>query len=378
MSCRVVLCCVVLCCVVLCCVMSCRVVSCRVVSCPVVSCRVVSCRCVVLCCVVLCCVVLCCVMSCRVVSCRVVSCPVVSCRVVSCRCVVLCCVVLCRVVLCCVVLCCVVLYSDDVCRFASSLLDLLAACGPCSPLTLPYPPLSSAPNSGQQFCTRQTLAPNRFYNSQSPLFLATACATPESRPCPTPQRAVLHRSLGLWAKLRSYQQEGVRRALELGGRCMLADEMGLGKTLTALATVAALDGWPCLAVVPAVTRRGWAEEAERWLGGVLSPSDIHVIYDQYDALEESRPVPKLVLVSPKMADRAHQFGQLMRRAWRCAVLDEAHTLTASSVGDDCDQTKTLMQLIGSVPRRLLLTGRGAALCGGGGGCSQSQCTATLR
>ena len=67
--------------------------------------------------------------------------------------------------------------------------------------------------------------------------------------------------------------------------------------------MAALDAWPCLAVVPAVTRRGWACEAERWLVGVLSPSEVHVVYDQYDALEETRPLPKLTIISPKMADR---------------------------------------------------------------------------
>jgi hypothetical protein len=88
------------------------------------------------------------------------------------------------------------------------------------------------------------------------------------------------RACGLWPRLRSYQQEGVVRALQLGGVAMVADEMGLGKTLTALATVAAMDAWPCLAIVPAVTRRGWADEAEAWLGGLLSPSDIHVVYDQ--------------------------------------------------------------------------------------------------
>ena len=36
--------------------------------------------------------------------------------------------------------------------------------------------------------------------------------------------------LGLWARMRHYQREGVRRALRFeGGCCMLADEMGLGR-----------------------------------------------------------------------------------------------------------------------------------------------------
>lgn len=70
------------------------------------------------------------------------------------------------------------------------------------------------------------------------------------------------RSLGLWGRLRPYQREGVHRALRLGGSCILADEMGLGKSVQALAVVTAKEAWPCLIIAPAVTRRGWAEEAE--------------------------------------------------------------------------------------------------------------------
>ena len=36
----------------------------------------------------------------------------------------------------------------------------------------------------------------------------------------------------MWDRLRAYQQEGVRRGLQMGGTCLLSDEMGLGKTLT--------------------------------------------------------------------------------------------------------------------------------------------------
>ena len=164
------------------------------------------------------------------------------------------------------------------------------------------------------------------------------------------------RGNGVWDRLRSYQREGVVRGLQLGGSFLLADEMGLGKTLTALATIAALDAWPCLAIVPAVTRRGWATEVERWLVGVLSPSDVHVVYDQYDALEETRPVPKLVIISPKMADKTHQFKNLMGRRWGCAILDEAHVLTTAAVRQDSEQTQTMMALLKSVPRLLLLSG----------------------
>lgn len=164
------------------------------------------------------------------------------------------------------------------------------------------------------------------------------------------------RRCGLWQRLRSYQREGVTRALRFGGTVLLGDEMGLGKTLTALAVVAALDAWPCLAIVPAVTRRGWACEVERWLVGVLAPSDVHVVYDQYDALEPTRPVPKLVIVSPKMADKTHQYKNLIGRAWGCAILDEAHILATAAVMQDSDQSAAIMGLLKAIPRRLLLTG----------------------
>lgn len=146
----------------------------------------------------------------------------------------------------------------------------------------------------------------------------------------------------------------MRRALAMGGRCMLADEMGLGKSLQALCVVAALDAWPCLAVVPAVTRRGWAEEAELHLGGVLTPSDVHIVYDQFDALEESRPQPKLLIISPKMATKLEP--QLLRREWRGAILDEAHTLRTSSTKEDPPQIQALLRLLrhGSATKALLL------------------------
>jgi SWI/SNF-related matrix-associated actin-dependent regulator 1 of chromatin subfamily A len=35
----------------------------------------------------------------------------------------------------------------------------------------------------------------------------------------------------MWARLRGYQQTGVKYAVARGGRALLADDMGLGKTL---------------------------------------------------------------------------------------------------------------------------------------------------
>ena len=72
-----------------------------------------------------------------------------------------------------------------------------------------------------------------------------------------------------------------------------------------------------------MTRRGWAEEAEVWLGSALGPEDLHVMYDASDALGEVRPLPKLLITSFKMASRNHQFGALSRRQWASVVVDEA-------------------------------------------------------
>ena len=38
---------------------------------------------------------------------------------------------------------------------------------------------------------------------------------------------------------------------------------------------------------------------------------MHIVYDQYDALEECRPLPKLLIISPKMATKLEP--QLLRQ-----------------------------------------------------------------
>ena len=57
---------------------------------------------------------------------------------------------------------------------------------------------------------------------------------------------------------------------------------------------------------------------------------MHIVYDQYDALEECRPLPKLLIISPKLLIISPKMAtklepQLLRRAWRGAILDEALT-----------------------------------------------------
>ncbi|OAE20045.1 hypothetical protein AXG93_2584s1290 [Marchantia polymorpha subsp. ruderalis] len=79
--------------------------------------------------------------------------------------------------------------------------------------------------------------------------------------------------------LMEFQVEGVRFALQHGGRALIADEMGLGKTLQALAVVSCLEeDWPVLIVVPSSLRVHWANMLVTWLN--VSPSDITIVMSQ--------------------------------------------------------------------------------------------------
>jgi len=65
---------------------------------------------------------------------------------------------------------------------------------------------------------------------------------------------------------------------------------------------------------------------------------------------------RLVIISYKMASRNHQYSQLARREWGSAILDEAHTTLKAGDGSDSDMTTCLLELLGPVPVKLLLTG----------------------
>ncbi|WOH13139.1 hypothetical protein DCAR_0832648 [Daucus carota subsp. sativus] len=81
------------------------------------------------------------------------------------------------------------------------------------------------------------------------------------------------------SKLLPFQREGVRFALQHGGRVLLADEMGLGKTLQAIAvTTCVRDSWPVLVLTPSSLRLHWASMIQQWLN--LPSSDILVVLSQ--------------------------------------------------------------------------------------------------
>eukprot|EP00913_Durusdinium_trenchii_P003228 g2986.t1 len=132
------------------------------------------------------------------------------------------------------------------------------------------------------------------------------------------------------SRLRNFQWEGVRRALELGGRCLIADEMGCGKSAQALGVVAAYDLWPVLIICPACMRLVWAEELEIWLPAILQPRHVHVIYSSNDMLPANLLRPGLLGESfhsfardydePILSSSSHLLPGRCRRSWQLALL----------------------------------------------------------
>eukprot|EP00439_Symbiodinium_sp_Y106_P026977 s3964_g3.t1 len=154
--------------------------------------------------------------------------------------------------------------------------------------------------------------------------------------------------------LRDFQWQGVRRALELKGRCLFADEMGCGKTPQALAVLAAYNAWPALVVCPACLRLTWAEEIEKWLPGLLQPRHIHIIYSSNDMLgPESNSELCVCIVSYTMARLL--FQNLKRRSWRVAVVDESHNLRSRGSSTSA-ATSAILELLRPLDRLLLLSG----------------------
>lgn len=81
----------------------------------------------------------------------------------------------------------------------------------------------------------------------------------------------------LWDNLMPFQREGVRYALERGGRILLADDMGLGKTIQSLGIASAYKSkWPLLIVCPSSMRFAWRSAVVRWLPSVPE-EDVSVI-----------------------------------------------------------------------------------------------------
>ena len=162
------------------------------------------------------------------------------------------------------------------------------------------------------------------------------------------------------SRLKSFQVEGLKYVLSRGGRALIADEMGCGKTIQALAAMAAFATWPVIIITPASLRLVWVEEMERWLPQILRPSEIHVIFESNDMLPQSRELPisaKVVITSFTMCRLLTASGNLLRRKWGMAVVDESHHIRYTrGLTAPAAEIQQLLTLLEGIPRVLLCSG----------------------
>lgn len=151
-----------------------------------------------------------------------------------------------------------------------------------------------------------------------------------------------------------FQLDGVRFALQRGGRCLIADEMGLGKTLQAIAIAGCfMDEGSILVVCPAVLRFSWAEELERWLPGCL-PSHIHLVFGHQNNPDYLTSHPKIVVISYTMLH--HLRKCMLEREWTLLIVDESHHLRCSKKKSDPEEVRTVLDVAANVKRIVLLSG----------------------
>ena len=201
--------------------------------------------------------------------------------------------------------------------------------------------------------------------------------------------------LSLRSSLLPFQAAGVRYALDRGGRALIADEMGVGKTVQALAVAAAFRSeWPLLIVCPASLRLVWAEEVERWLGGVVRPADVAVVDCSAAApppppragseaatatSSSAQRQPRVIITSYEMLARL-SCAACTKDAARAAVersdpracagpplclaarpagvlvLDESHALRTTAREPDARATEAAAAAAGRAARCVMLTG----------------------
>ncbi|GAQ80101.1 hypothetical protein KFL_000460110 [Klebsormidium nitens] len=114
---------------------------------------------------------------------------------------------------------------------------------------------------------------------------------------------------GLKERLMEFQREGVKWALQQGGRVFIADEMGLGKTVQALALAACYrEAWPVLILVPSSLRFTWARMCVDWLG--MTPDDVTVVVSTPSRMARAMGYTLVLPSGAKTGGRLRLEGQI--------------------------------------------------------------------
>lgn len=164
------------------------------------------------------------------------------------------------------------------------------------------------------------------------------------------------------SKLLPFQRDGVRFALQHGGRILLADEMGLGKTIQAIAmTTCFRDVWPVLILTPSSLRLHWAAMIQQWLN--IPPSEIVVVLSQLGGSNRSgftivssntkRNIPLDGLFNIISYDVVLKLQNiLMSSNFKIVIADESHFLKNAQA----KRTAATLPIIKKAQYALLLSG----------------------
>eukprot|EP01135_Chromosphaera_perkinsii_P011895 Nk52_evm12s2531 gene=Nk52_evmTU12s2531 len=146
-------------------------------------------------------------------------------------------------------------------------------------------------------------------------------------------------------KLKGYQLECVKIAVNANGRLLIGDEMGLGKTVEALSIAKYYQcDWPLLVLCPGSLRLTWSCEIQKWLD--IDEDDIQVVMTGKTPISQSHQIvifPYSLLMKYIAEDFAH---------FTCIVADECHFLKSK----DAKRTKMALPILNRSKRAVLLSG----------------------
>ena len=137
-------------------------------------------------------------------------------------------------------------------------------------------------------------------------------------------------------KLFPYQVDGVRRAIEFGGRALIGDEMGLGKSLQGISIALYYKQKFCI-ICPSYLRYNWKNELEKWGSSGV------VIKDKKKDFKGN------IIIS---YDIAHKVVDKLK-AYKTILCDESHymknrkTIRAKKLGPLLKRTQHLILMTGT-------------------------------
>lgn len=146
-----------------------------------------------------------------------------------------------------------------------------------------------------------------------------------------------------------FQQEGVRKLEEFGGRAILADEMGLGKTFQSLLYAKRKkDARPIIVVCPASLKSNWSNEAFRLIG-----MSAEILQGRKPPSNRARALKPSMLIIINYDILGGWLKYLKRLQPKLILLDEVHYIKnplsarSKNVAKLCKRVESVIALSGT-------------------------------